>query len=667
MGKTDSEDARKVARFRRLSRVGMGMVAAGVLFWLSSDGASMRLVFGIDLTILGAMAIGWGRRYARWSLDIEHVNTASRAMGADDAAAAESALAKIPERSRRGVVGLAVHVVRSRIELARGDAPAAVAAATRAVETKVEWIAGRGAGAMRSYARARRAFALAASGEAEAALADVEALRADASANSAALALAGLTSAYLAAARGDVDGLRREIAHHGVIAFDRVSASERVLARALRRMAHAPRAGAYREPGEVGEPDASSSKAVAWVAQIAPFAAPYATDVGGSGRASNAAASHQGAPAASFAVPAWRVRAVHHATGLPQGRSANGLKTLALWVVLVVMFLTIWQFLAPSPRPEHLSHHEPLPAEIDETWEDDDDPMPDGLLIDGAVPAELLIDGAVPADLARGGGTPEGAPPYETYEEAFDAEPEGTSVGVLVATGIAPIALVVGLFALVIVQSSRRTRELEAAEREVELGRGDAVAPRLTAIAERWRADLGSSAHAMALLAHLAEKRGQFAAAIATCDAALARMASVTNGIASMTTSPILPTLLAHRAVSLAALGRVEEAEDELGAVRAEFASFPALDAIELRVRLLSACARRDAARAQEVLRLRSTETPLALRDELLGRLASALAGGMPRGEMAWVEGELRDGQELCAWIDAIWPGLRDEALARAN
>jgi hypothetical protein len=31
----------------------------------------------------------------------------------------------------------------------------------------------------------------------------------------------------------------------------------------------------------------------------------------------------------------------------------SGIKTLALWVVLILMFLAIWQFLAPDPNSAH--------------------------------------------------------------------------------------------------------------------------------------------------------------------------------------------------------------------------------------------------------------------------------------------------------------------------
>lgn len=393
-------------------------------------------------------------------------------------------------------------------------------------------------------------------------------------------------------------------------------------------MAYAAGAGAYRTLAEPGDVAADATTVGGWVARVAPFAAPFVRDVAGA--AGPGADAREQVP--SVAAAGWRARAAQQAAGIPAAGRSQTRKTLVLWMLLIAMFLTIWQFLTPTertPRPHADPRSEPA-----QLLEDED--------------TEAPADESVPEAPVRP-----------------DADADGGGLGVLVLTGIAPLAIVIGLFVLLLARGNRNAEALEAVEADLALGRAEGAAARLHGVAERWRQDMFSGSKALLLAAGLAERRADFAACLATCDTALARLASAKNGIEAMAPTHVVAALLAQRAAAVAALGRADEAEDELGAIRAEFPSFAGLAAAEVRVRLLAAVARRDRARAQEIARARPPTLALSLRDEMLARLVLAAGeGATSRADRAWLEGELGASAELCAWIDAIDPRLRADALA---
>ncbi|MEA2747482.1 MAG: hypothetical protein QOI41_1625 [Myxococcales bacterium] len=127
--------------------------------------------------------------------------------------------------------------------------------------------------------------------------------------------------------------------------------------------------------------------------------------------------------------------------------------------------------------------------------------------------------------------------------------------------------------------------------------------------------------------------------------------------IASLVMSP----LLGLRGLALAALGRRGEAEAELASLLARFPGYSHLALADFRIRLVNAVRSGDLDAARALAQQRTAELPLPLRDDLLADLVLATGTrGLPKEEMDRVAAELRDDAEVCAWIDAIAPRLRD-------
>jgi hypothetical protein len=119
--------------------------------------------------------------------------------------------------------------------------------------------------------------------------------------------------------------------------------------------------------------------------------------------------------------------------------------------------------------------------------------------------------------------------------------------------------------------------------------------------------------------------------------------------------------LLGLRGLALAALGRRGEAEAELASLLARFPGYSHLALADFRIRLVNAVRSGDLDAARALAQQRTAELPLPLRDDLLADLVLATGTrGLPKEEMDRVAAELRDDAEVCAWIDAIAPRLRD-------
>ncbi len=51
----------------------------------------------------------------------------------------------------------------------------------------------------------------------------------------------------------------------------------------------------------------------------------------------------------------------------PPQKTKSARKTIVLWILLIVMFVAIYQFLSPAPTPHHV-HHAPPPSPPDSAW-----------------------------------------------------------------------------------------------------------------------------------------------------------------------------------------------------------------------------------------------------------------------------------------------------------
>jgi hypothetical protein len=274
---------------------------------------------------------------------------------------------------------------------------------------------------------------------------------------------------------------------------------------------------------------------------------------------------------------------------LPRPRS-TAWKVLALWVLLILLFIAIWQLLAPSS----------------------------GTRVTTASPADTPSD--------------------------------WWSTALTVAVGLAVFA---GLLAYRVLPARRAGKELLAATRAVALD-DPTGAERLTALMKG--APAAFAAQASHWLAELAEKRGDFAGALATVEAGLAKLN--TRALETATSDFVLPSLLGAFCKLL--LGRRDEAIAEMALIAERFPSFPFLARTTFRVQLVDAARRGDITAAAE-LAAAAQDLAITPREELLADVTR-----VPEAERTRIEAALRADPESARWIELAAPeALR--ALARAG
>jgi hypothetical protein len=230
----------------------------------------------------------------------------------------------------------------------------------------------------------------------------------------------------------------------------------------------------------------------------------------------------------------------------------------------------------------------------------------------------------------------------------FDAGPMAVAVAALLALAC--------LVTLQLVRLRRINLALFGAHRAAALG-DRATAEALLAGAKKSSLSVYAAA-ASANVAHLAERRADFALCLAECDGAIARLGAART--AQLSSEQLMPPLLGLRGLALAATGRHAEAEAELASLIARHAGYMHLPLFDFRIRFVNAVRAGDLDAARALAMQRTAELPVPLRDDLLADLVLATGPrGLPTEEIERVAAELRDNAEVCAWIDAIAPGLR--------
>ncbi len=259
---------------------------------------------------------------------------------------AEELLARIPARYQtKGALARAVGVQRAMIALYRGDAEAAVAAATAAASRPYDFFARDHQRRQDASAHALRALANASLGRVAEALEDAG--RADGTdpTSPEAIARAALARALVVSRTQGASGLAKHFAVGGASKMiEYLSPRERALARALRRMARASRPHAYREAAKADDERAQKANELAsWMASIAPAAAAFATEEYASTAEVDArvAATPEGLDAVA--------RSRQKAQKKP---AAKAWQVLVLWVVLVALMLFGWS-LVPQGHGAH--------------------------------------------------------------------------------------------------------------------------------------------------------------------------------------------------------------------------------------------------------------------------------------------------------------------------
>lgn len=332
---------------RRVARIYYGIAVACLLF-----GGCSVAVGPAAATIAGAAAmwlLGLGALYlARYiQLGIELVqanNLAHDEILRGNVDRAEAILAPLLAKAKRGHTLRAVQIQRAAIALHRGDAEAAEALATAAIDAPGHPLSRRYEAQQIPSARALRALARAMRGDPGGALSDAEAAERDPHRAPDAVARARLARAMLEAKSEDTTKLVELVRGFGRLR-EGLSARERGLLRAFERMTHVPRGSVYRHAApKIAE--AESAGLAAWVEKIAPRAASFVVE-----RPLAAAAPVAVVEAPTAEGEARRKRSQEVGKTLAK-RRPRALVVLALWVVLILLFVAIWQFLSPGSPAE---------------------------------------------------------------------------------------------------------------------------------------------------------------------------------------------------------------------------------------------------------------------------------------------------------------------------
>lgn len=321
--------------------VAIGVLAAAAVALGVAQGEVLLVVASLS----GAGALFWLLAKARrievgGHLALAALDRASR--GRFDEA--EALLAAVPTNVHRTYVGQMVFSQRAAIALYEGRLDDAIGLATTAARE------GKRLNATerihQGSALSIRAVAHAGLGHRDEALRDAKTIREAQFRQAGFVARVALAEALLFAREKDMEGLARVIREERPLLFGATGPRERLVARALARMIAAKKVSVYREAAK--RDDEELDEQASWVAKIAPGAASYAR------------AAKLGGTLEAPATVTEEARAAAEKAG-PTAKSPWR-RVVALWVVLIVLFLAIWQFLTPDPHAAPAPvHHDTMP------------------------------------------------------------------------------------------------------------------------------------------------------------------------------------------------------------------------------------------------------------------------------------------------------------------
>jgi hypothetical protein len=231
-----------------------------------------------------------------------------------------------------------------------------------------------------------------------------------------------------------------------------------------------------------------------------------------------------------------------------------------------------------------------------------------------------------------------------------------------------PLVLATIAWTTIMALRARRRRTLALARRLFATGNAttDRARAKATLLHLTSSGDGMVAATAGLELARIAATEADFAEAIARCDAAIARVSK--QPLRANAGDILLPSLMTESAVAMAARGGLEDADAELAILCRDFPTYPRLSSSLLRVRLVRAMRGGERNAACAIARSRTADLPLPYREDVLADLALVSRGEATEEDLARLAAELHDDGELCAWLDAVAPGLRDDrALVAAG
>jgi len=497
-------------------------------------------------------------------------------------AEARALLDAVPTNVHGSVVGQMVFSQRAALALYEGHLDDAVSFATIAAKEGERLNATERI--HQGSALSIRAVAQAGLGNKAEALSDAAKVRTAEFRQGGFVARAALAEALVHAREKDLDALAEVLREERPLLFGATGPRERLIARSLARLVAAKKVSVYREAAKRDDeqPDAQAS----WVAKLAPDAAAFAR--------SPALGEPLDAPEEVSA----EARAVAEKAA-PKAKS-HARRVLVLWVLLILVFLAVWQFLAPTTPPPRAVHAAPPPTP-GETW------ASLGGLYAGVI---LLVAGWI----------------------AYKVR-EGKRLSVTLGNAM---------------ETRLRGKLEEAAAIFTPLTKSKVVLVAPQAYRE---------------LATIATMNGEFRDAQAHAEAGIAST-KVSAVALAHAQPVLLPALHAELAAAFAAEGRTARAEEELETIRVGFPTYPFLARDTFRIRLLAATAQGRLDEAAAMARSRPVDLPLTMDEELLCDLLRVHAGDpLPEGERERIEADVRDDPRAARFLDRVAPTLRSAAL----
>ena len=302
-------------------------------------------LLGLSMFALGSPAGGiiaaavavflgwWARRFSGQLEAVQALNSAVREVQRGDLDQAAALVARAPKHGRWATVPRGIELVSAIIAMRRNRFEDVVVHTTKAATLPLGiW--------MRPFQEAQRAQALSMRALAEVALGRLEAGAADAKTAEAArqatpdvLARARLVQALVLSRAGEDDALAANLKTNATLYAESAATTERGVVRALRKMSQAKRSkSVYREPSPPVEKHAEAVHGL--LAAVAPEAVAY-VDRGVSGEAEPAANS--------VFTPTTNAKEVPKT-----GTHRAARRVVFLWLLLIMLFLSIWQFLGAN-------------------------------------------------------------------------------------------------------------------------------------------------------------------------------------------------------------------------------------------------------------------------------------------------------------------------------
>ncbi len=231
-----------------------------------------------------------------------------------------------------GAVGQSIALQLATIALLRGDMTTAEKRATASMEHRPRVDFAMTGRALTDLARSVRAFARAAQGNGAGAEEDIRQVRAECK-QVAPLARVAVAELLLRSRENKLEELSAALVRNERV-LEHAAPRERALVRGFERMVAAGGGAIYRKPQSRISED---GEAAAWLSTVAPAVRGF---LAADARLDTKAETQAPIPAATNGrAPELR----------PSTARRRRWKVLALWVVLVAMFLCIWQLLAPPP------------------------------------------------------------------------------------------------------------------------------------------------------------------------------------------------------------------------------------------------------------------------------------------------------------------------------